>query len=261
MAEFVGRCIWITGASSGLGKALSRALCEMGNFVIVSGRNKEALQKLTVGASGRMCAFPIDLAEGDESLIHYAAKLNSITDYVDVVICCAGVCEYEDGLSFEPSMYRRVMDVNFLGVVKTLHLALPMLKRSVHPPQIVLVGSLSSIVPFPRAEAYGASKAAVEYFAGALRADVSRTPLKVSLVRPGFIKTKMIEKNNFDMPFMVDVEQAAQTIIKGVQKQKAVIDFPRRLSWPLRIFSVFSDVWCRWVAPKISRVNHDAWKS
>lgn len=261
MTELTGRCIWITGASSGIGKALAKALCEAGNFVIASARNKGALQKLAMEASGRMCAFPMDLAGGDEHLVGYGTRLMEITDYVDIVICCAGVCEYENDLRLDPSMYRRVMEVNFLGVVKTLHLALPLLKRSNHTPQIVVLGSLSSIVPFPRAEAYGASKAALEYFVQALRADTTNTPLKLSLVRPGFVNTEMAAQNDFAMPFILDVDTAVRIIIDGIRKQRAMIDFPRRLSWPLRVLGLFDGVWCRWAAPRMTRVDRDLWKS
>lgn len=261
MTELTGRCIWITGASSGMGKALAKSLCDMGNFVIVSARNKDALHQLVVAASGRMSAFPLDLAGGDEKLDEYAARLTNITDYVDMVICCAGVCEYENDLSFSPAMYRRVMEVNFLGVIKTLHLALPLLKRSSHTPHIVAVGSLSSVVPFPRAEAYGASKAALEYFIGALRADAAKLPLHISLVRPGFVKTEMTANNDFQMPFMLEADEAVAVIIKGIKSKKAVIDFPRRLSWPLRFFGVFSAIWNRWLAPKMTRITYDVWKS
>lgn len=260
MADLTGRCIWVTGASSGIGKALAKTLCEMGNFVIVSARNKEALHNLVIGASGRMSAFPIDLAGGRESLSEYATGLSNITDYLDIVICCAGVCEYEDDLSFDPEMYRKVMDVNFIGVVKTLHLALPLLKKSSGTPQMVAVGSLSSVVPFPRAEAYGASKAALQYFMESLSADVSDTPLKVSLVRPGFVKTEMTAANDFEMPFILDVDEAVRGIIKGIQMQKRIIDFPRRLSWLLRLLGTVG-LWRRWIAPSMTRVSRDLWKS
>jgi short-subunit dehydrogenase len=260
MVELTGRCIWITGASSGIGRALATTLCDMGNFVIVSSRNKEVLQKLAVSASGRMSALPIDLSAGTDNLANIGAHLNNITDYLDMVICCAGVCEYEDDLSFDPEMYRRVMDVNFIGVIKTLHLAMPLLRKSAHVPHVVAVGSLSSVVPFPRAEAYGASKAALEYFIGALRADTSKLTLKVSLVRPGFVATEMTAVNDFEMPFILKVDDAVKIIIDGIKKRKPVIDFPRRLSWPLRFFGV-TGIWCRWIAPRMTRINDGIWKS
>jgi NADP-dependent 3-hydroxy acid dehydrogenase YdfG len=142
MSELTGRCILITGASSGIGQALATALCDSGNFVIVSGRNKEALNKLVVGASGRMTALSMDLSGGTESLADDGQKLNNITDYLDIVICCAGVAEYQNDLNFDPEMYRKVMDINFIGVIKALNLSLPLLKRANYTPQFVALGSL-----------------------------------------------------------------------------------------------------------------------
>lgn len=260
MPLITGRCIWITGASSGIGKALATKLCDQGNFVIVSARSKSVLQKMVVGASGRMSALAMDLATDGESLAGYANSLAEVTDYIDVVICCAGICEYEDALQFEPQRYRRVMETNFLGVGNTLHLALPLLKKSIVTPQFVAIGSLSALLPFPRAEAYGASKAALEYFMTSLQCDLVHTPLKVSLVRPGFMRTPMTANNDFAMPFILEVEDATNIIINGIAKQKRVIDFPRRLSIPLRLLALLPVLWRRGIAPRISRVTRKSWK-
>lgn len=259
MDEIKGRCIWITGASSGIGRALAQRLCEQGNFVIVSARDQHRLQQMVLAAAGRMCALPLDLTVADDQLGLYRARLQELTDYLDMVICCAGVCEYEDQLAFDPAMYRRVFEVNFLGVIKTLHLAVPLLKKSAREPRVVALGSLSSAVPFPRAEAYGASKAALEYFLKSLQADAVKLPLRVTLVRPGFVATDMTRSNDFAMPFLMSADAAAAIIIAGISRGRTQIDFPRRLSWPLRFFGIFFGLWRRWVAPKVTRISADAW--
>lgn len=259
MDTLTGRCIWVTGASSGMGRVLAKKLCELGNFVIASGRNGGALQQLVLSSNGRMCALPFDVTSGDEGAEVCRRKLSEITDYLDMVICSAGVCEYEDQLKFDPHMYRRVFEVNVLGVVNTLHLAMPLLKKSERAPQIAVLGSLSSVVPMPRAEAYGASKAAVEYLVRSLQVDATRTPLLVSLIRPGFVKTEMTANNNFSMPFMLTPDQAAERIIRGLRQRRRVIDFPRRLSWPLRLMAVCSVLWSRHIAPRMSRIEARDW--
>lgn len=259
MVEIKDRCIWVTGASSGIGKALAQHLCSQGNFVIVSGRNHHSLQQMVLAASGRMCALPMDLSVPDDELGPYAGRLQELTDYLDMVICCAGVCEYEDKLTFDPAMYRRVFEVNFLGVIKSLHLAMPLLKKSTREPRVVAVGSLSSAVPFPRAEAYGASKAALEYFMKSLQTDSVKIPLRATLVRPGFVATAMTSKNDFSMPFLMSPDEAAKIIVEGISQGRAQIDFPRRLSWPLRFFGAFFGLWRRWVAPKVTRITPDVW--
>lgn len=259
MSRLTGKCIWITGASSGIGQALAQQLCAQGNFVIISGRREAALQAMILSAKGKMAAVPVDLAEGQQALAQCSADLKELTDYLDMIICCAGVCEYEDNLRFDPEMYRRVFEVNFLGVIKTLHLAMPLLRASENRAHIVAIGSLSSTVGFPRAQAYGASKAALEYFMRAMRADMVHLPLDTTLVRPGFVATSLSADNDFPMPFLMTPEQAAARIVSGLERRKRVIDFPRRLSWPLRLAGLLFPLWCRWAAPKISRLPRSAW--
>lgn len=257
--KITGKCIWITGASSGIGSELARQFCIDGNFVIVSARRVEALSSLAEPFAGKMVVLPFDVSADTNQLLAARERLQGITDYLDMVIACAGVCEYEDRLEFDPSMYRRVMDVNFIGVINTLHLAMPLLRACTLRPHIVAVGSLTSVVPFPRAEAYGASKAALEYFMMSLATDLSHWPVDVSLVRPGFVATPMTNKNDFSMPFMVSAESSAQYIIQGLQNKRRIIDFPRRLSWPLRFFGACLPLWFRWVAPRISRHFKSSW--
>jgi NAD(P)-dependent dehydrogenase (short-subunit alcohol dehydrogenase family) len=247
-------CIWVTGATSGIGRELVIALASAGNFVIASGRNKEALCQLSLELGSRVMPLVFDVSDTND-LAATAAKLNEITDYLDCVIAAAGICEYEDDLTFDPFMYERVFNTNFLGVIRTLHLAKPLLDRSKQKPQFVAIGSLSSVLPFPRAEAYGAAKAALEYFVKCARLDLSHQRLDISLVRPGFVATPLVQANDFSMPFLLTPKYAASRIIKGVKQRKAIIDFPRRFSWILRFFGVFEWFWLRVIGPKLSRAK------
>lgn len=258
--QLTGKCIWITGASSGIGRALALALSKKGNFVIASARNATALNELEVAHRGKIVGLPMDVAGDNQELDNVREKLRELTDYVDLVVCCAGICEYQDDLRFRPDMYERVMKINFLGVINVLSIAMPLLQKSSSRAHFAAVGSLSSTAPFPRAEAYGASKAALEYFMKSLKADVVKCPFDVSLIRPGFIKTPLTENNDFSMPFMLTDTEAAQRIISGIEAKKSVIDFPKRLSIPLRLFGSWFALWVRWVAPKITRLSKKSWQ-
>jgi NAD(P)-dependent dehydrogenase (short-subunit alcohol dehydrogenase family) len=254
MNNITGRCIWITGASSGLGKALAEQFAQAGNFVIASARSHTALASLAAQYPGRIKALPINL-DHNLDVAATAHQLREVTDYLDMVICAAGICEYEDNLSFEPLMYARTFDINFLGVVRALHIALPLLKNAQVRPQFAVISSLSTSVGFPRAEAYGSSKAALNYFMQSLRTDLSKIALDLSLIRPGFIATQLVKHNDFPMPFMMSPEAASQHIIKNLQKRRFAIDFPRRLHWPLRFWGVFTGPWYKWIAPKLTRIH------
>ena len=254
MKKITGRCIWVTGASSGLGRSLVLQLAEAGNYVIASARSQSALATLALQNPGKIKVFPLDVSN-QLNIEKAAIQLREITDYLDMVICAAGICEYEDNLRFDPSMYERVMDVNFLGVVRTFNLALPLLKRAQQRAHFVAISSLSTCVGFPRAEAYGASKAALNYFMQSLRADITKLPIGLTLIRPGFIATDLVQNNDFAMPFLMTPDQASARVIKGIQSGKFLVDFPRRLSWPLRVAGLLFSAWCKWLAPKLTRLH------
>ncbi|MFI2809718.1 MULTISPECIES: SDR family oxidoreductase [Microbulbifer] len=253
MSAIEGKTIWITGASSGIGEALARRLAEHNNFVIISSRGRESLLDVQKVAPTRIRVLPCDVSD-DAGMDRAGRELAELTDHLDMVVACAGTCEYDDGLKLDSASYRRVFDANFFGAINTLRQALPLLSQS-KAPVFAGVGSLSSVVGFPRAEAYGASKAALGYFLDALRADVSRTCLKVVHIRPGFIDTPLTERNDFDMPFLMTPEEAAACIEKGLLQGKSTIDFPRRLSWPLRFFGFFRWLWFRFSAPRMTRIQ------
>lgn len=255
MSKITGRCIWITGASSGLGRELTLQLAAAGNFIIASGRSRPALAELVALHPGRIKPFVLDVSEQLDGKVA-SAQLRDITDYLDMVICAAGICEYEDNFRFDPGSYQRQMDVNFLGAVRVFHLALPLLQAAQARPQFVAISSLSSCVGMPRAEAYGASKAALNYFMQSLRADFAKLPMDFSLVRPGFIATPLTSHNDFPMPFIQSAQSASSHIIKQLAKRKFTIDFPRKLSWPLRLAGAFFNSWCRWIAPRMTRLQH-----
>lgn len=254
MKKITGRCIWVTGASHGLGRALALQLAREGNYVIASARSHIALTELALQHPGRIKIFPLDVS-GQLNLEKTAKQLREITDYLDIVICAAGVCEYEDNLHFDPSMYERMMDVNFMGVVRIFNIALPLLRKAQQRAQFVAISSLSTCLGLPRAEAYGASKAALNYFMQSLRADTVNLPLDLTLVRPGFIATNLSKNNDFAMPFLMTPDQASERIIKGITLRKFLVDFPLRLSWPLRLAGLFFTPWCKWFAPKITRLH------
>ncbi len=254
MKKITDRCIWIVGASSGLGNALAEQLAEAGNFVVASARSHHELTNLALRYPGKIKPFPLDISRRID-VQDAASQLHEITDYLDMVIFTAGICEYEDNLEFAIDRYERIMDVNFFGAVRTLKLALPLLKKSQHKPHFAVVSSLSTCVGFPRAEPYGASKAALNYFMQSLRADLSKIDLDLSLIRPGFIDTRLAKENDFPMPLKLTPTAASKIIITGLYHQKFLIDFPLRLSWTLQLWGTCFNSWCKWIAPKLTRIH------
>ena len=247
-----GKTVWITGASSGIGRSLAAELAEMGATVVVSARSSKKLDELAMLSPQKILPLPLDVSD---HLQTGAARerLASRVEAIDVAILAAGVVEYEDDLSFDISRYQRVFDVNVFGLVNAVNIAMPLLKNSLHKPYIVGISSLSVVAGFPRAEIYGASKAAADYFLKSLRMDLEKEAFDISIVRPGFVKTPMTDVNDFPMPFIISTEEATRIIIKNMNKRKLFIHFPRRFYWLLKCMSLFSQVWYRALAPKLRR--------
>ena len=250
--EITGKTIWITGASSGIGLALAKRLAAQNNFIIVSARSSEKLEVLCSSQPDTFAALPMDVSDGT-ALMHVKALLSNITDYLDMVIMCAGTCEYDNGPFLDGELYQRVFATNFFGAVNTVKLALPLLKQAEKRATIVGVSSLSTLAPFTRAEAYGSSKAALEYFLSSLRVDLAASDIDVTIVRPGFVDTPLTQRNDFDMPFIQTPEDAANALINGLNKNKRVVNFPWRMVFTLKILYAIPWVWFNVVAKKLKK--------
>lgn len=253
-SQIVGKTIWVTGASTGIGAELSRLLAASGNFVYVSARSEDKLQHLLASYPANIQPLPLDV--GDIGSCDAAEKkLNAFTDHLDLVIICAGTCEYDDGPHLSLDVYERVMRTNFLGAINTVRIALPLLQNSSLGARIVGVSSLSALAPFPRAEAYGASKVALEYFLQSLKVDLADQNIGVTVVRPGFVDTPMTEKNDFSMPFIISCRSAADKILMGIAKEKLFVNFPWKMSVPLTLFGMLPRLWLNSIAPKFRKTE------
>ena len=255
MNEVRGKTIWITGASSGIGQAVASRLALDGNFVIASSRSEEKLQSLKARFPKHIALLACDVGDSD-SMVKAAEKLASITDFLDIAIVCAGTCEYDDGPKLDEAMYQRVMQTNFFGALATIRIALPLLQAAKEKPLLVGVGSIVVRAAFPRAEAYGASKAAFDYLFQSLKIDLLDKNIDVTLVRPGFVDTPLTQQNDFDMPFMVNTERAANDIVRGISRRATFIEFPKRLSLILKLAHVFPRFWLSCIAPALTKKTH-----
>lgn len=242
--------VWITGASSGIGRELALQLAQLGHWVIASARSEERLQAL---AAEHPNIEPLVADVTDvEIMAQVGRRLRRLTARLDRVILNAGSCEYFDVEQPDWQMMSRVMSVNYFGVVNSLAVALPLLQASDRA-HLVAMASQASRVPFPRAQAYGASKAALTYLMESLGVDLASQKIHTTVVQLGFVKTPMTAVNDFPMPFMVSAEEAASEMIAQFDRYPRVIRFPRRISWLISIGEKFPAFWSRFIAPKLSR--------
>ena len=252
-----GKVIWVTGASSGLGRSLALGLAAQGRSVIVSARNGEALQSLEK-SSQSIIALPCDITD-EKSVEAALAKISAQFTCLDQIILNAGNCEYLDFPGPDWTAVRRVMEVNYFGTINCLQFALPLLRQSVLArPHIVVIASQVTNAPFAKAESYGASKAALQYFFNSLRIDLAPENIDVSVVNPGFVDTPLTRKNDFDMPFLVTVDAAAQRIIKQLESRPRSYSFPKRLQALLLISKLMPGIWQKLVSRKISSTKPES---
>lgn len=217
------KTILITGATSGIGEALALHASNMGYQVIACGRNAQKLNELN--QIKNVTTHQFDVCDEQQSL-----KVLS-TVKADIYVLNAGTCEYVDVEYFEPAMFKRVFDANFMGVVNCMAGILP----SIQPGnQIVLVDSLARLMPFTRSQAYGASKAALYYFGKSLEVDLAKKSVLVQTVSPGFIETPLTQKNDFEMPMKISAEKGVKALLKGIENRRRTIYFPYLFSLLMR---------------------------
>lgn len=231
--------VLITGASSGIGHTLTLAYQARGEQVIACGRNAEKLAAL--GELANVETLQFDVTDKTQVLAT-VAQMPSL----DVVILNAGDCEYiDDVMHFDSTLFERVIKTNLISIGYCLEAWTSKLSAG---GQLVFVSSSAQFLPFPRAQAYGASKAGLSYLAKVMQIELQQHAIGVSLVHPGFVATPLTDKNTFDMPFKVTAQQAAQHIIDGVEKRQSEIAFPGGFIFILKLLKALPLSWWRAIA-------------
>lgn len=226
-----GQVVWVTGASSGIGRALAIRLAAAGAWVFASARNAAALDELQ--REFRIEAIVADVSDR-HAMLAAAEKIRARAGRIDVLVANAGTCEYLDVKAFDSALVERVFASNFFGFVYTVEAALPLL-RAGKVRHIAGVGSTAAFTGLPRAEAYGASKAAMHYFLDSLRVDLAGEGFTVTLIAPGFVETPLTDRNDFAMPMRVSVDVAVDHIVAGLERKAVEIAFPRLFSAALSV--------------------------
>ena len=210
------KTILITGASSGIGRAIAIAAARDGWHVIACGRNQKRLDALRDEASN-IDILAFDLTDGE-------ACRNALSDLIpDVTILNAGNCEYVDVNDWDTQMFHRVFEANFFSAINCLEHLLPNLEKG---SQIIFVDSLARLLPFTRSQAYGASKAPLHYLAKSLEVDLKDKGIIVQTASPGFVRTPLTDKNEFDMPMLIEPEEAARAILESALSHQSSSYFP-----------------------------------
>lgn len=235
MTHFTGRTYWLIGASEGLGRALAKRLDQDGARVILSARNADRLDQLR-GELTDAHVVPLDVTD-TKAVRTAAATIGTL----DGVIYNAGAYEPMRATEWDSDAALRMSDVNFTGALRVLGEVVPGFVKHGHG-DITLVGSLAGYRGLPAAIGYGASKAALVSLAETMRFDLKGTGVTVRLVNPGFIKTRLTEKNSFRMPMLMTPEAAADRVLAAMKKRRFRTDFPAPFSWAIRCLEYLPDI-------------------
>lgn len=226
---------WVTGASKGIGRELALKLAARGYTVAASARDEERLAELAAGAEGlpgRIAAFPCDVTEPAEVLDAVRAVERSAGPIV-LAVFNAGSYFPTRGERLDINSIEKTFQINLFGVLNGM-IPVVELMRARGKGQIMLVGSASSFFGWPSASAYGASKAALNNMAEALRYDFDKMNIRLQIVNPGFVDTPLTERTAFRMPFLMEADKAAERLAAAIEHGGFETTFPRRLTWMLK---------------------------
>lgn len=230
------RRAWITGAGKGIGRALAEKLADLGWTVYASARTGSDLKELAAAAaegSGEVLPLPLDINDRDAC----AAAIEQIANDgqpLGLVVLNAGTHTPTPADDFDAETVGDLIDTNLTGTVNCLAPAIKLLAEQ-GSGHIAVVASLAGYRGLPRAAAYSASKAGLIAMAESLYPELHRMGVGISVINPGFVKTPLTDKNTFEMPYLIEVDEAVDAIIAGLKRQKFEIAFPSRFVMIMRL--------------------------
>ena len=230
------KVIWITGASSGIGKSLAIKFANEDWQVAVSARRESLLKELS-DTNSNIHSFPLDVTDSEKCKDVSTEIINKLEN-IEICIFCTGIHDPKSEKSLDLEKVRKIMEVNFFGTVNSINSVYDYFKkkRSGH---ISMVSSVAGYRGLPAGGAYCASKSALTTFAESLYFDLKRFNVRVSVVNPGFIKTPMTDQNDFPMPMIKSPEFAANQIYIGLTKKKSFeIHFPKSLTYMMKFIKI-----------------------
>jgi NAD(P)-dependent dehydrogenase (short-subunit alcohol dehydrogenase family) len=227
--------IWITGASSGIGKAVAEKFALEGWKVAVSARRKEILDEMSKHEN--IFSYPLDVTNQEQIKNSFEKIIN---DFNGLDLCLFSSGTYDPKLEQEINVKQNkfVMETNFFGVLYCINTVEKYFKDKKNG-HISIVSSVAAYRGLPNSSGYGPSKAALTNLTESLYFDFKKHNVRISLISPGFIKTPLTDKNEFAMPFIKSPEFAAKKMFEGLTRSKTFeIHFPKALTILLKILRI-----------------------
>lgn len=221
------KTVLITGASSGIGFELAKQFAAENSNLTLLARRKDKLDELAQelkSESRTILTYKCDVSKKEEVEFVFSDIRTKIS-HIDIAILNSGIGHNITVENFDSKLADETFGVNVLGMIYCIQ---ELLKDFLPRKEGIIVGvsSIADVRGFPRSGIYAASKAAASTLLESLRVEFKKYNIKVITVRPGWVTTPMIKKNDFKMPFLMNAEKAAEIIIRGIKKEKKVIEFP-----------------------------------
>ena len=229
------KTIWITGGSTGIGKALALKFANEGWNVAISARREKLLKEISDNNSN-ISSFPLDVTDKSKCKEVFKEIKNKFEN-IDICFFSTGTWNPKKEKDIDVEQIEDVFKINFFGTLNSIKAVEEYFKNK-KSGKIAIVSSIAGYRGLPNSTGYGPSKSALNNLAESLYFDFGRSNVRVCLVSPGFIKTPMTDKNDFKMPFLKTADYAADRIYDGlVNKNVFEIHFPKSLTLILKLFS------------------------
>ena len=247
--------IWITGASSGIGKALAIKFANEGWQVAASARRESLLKELS-NQYTNIQSFPLDVTDSDKCKSVFKDIVDKFEN-IEICVFGTGIHDPQSEKKFNLEKIKKIMEVNFFGTMNSINSVYDYFgQRKVG--QISIISSVAGYRGLPAAGAYCASKSALTSFAESLHFEMKRKNVRVSLISPGFIKTPMTDQNDFPMPMIKSPEFAADQIYNGLIKKSGFeIHFPKVFTFFMKFLRILpSSIYFRFLEKGMKKINY-----
>ena len=245
------KTIWITGGSTGIGRALALKFANNGWNVAVSARRENLLRELEK-SNQNIFSYPLDVTNKDNCREVFQ-NINAKFKNIDISFFSTGTWDPKKEKDIDVEQIENVMKVNFFGTLNCIK-SVEEYYRKRGSGHISIVSSIAGYRGLPNSTGYGPSKSALNNLAESLYFDFKRYGVRVSLISPGFIKTPMTDKNDFKMPFLKTVDYAAEKIFKGLTKTNEFeIHFPKQLTLILKFLKILPNSWYLSLVGKLTK--------
>ena len=247
--------IWITGASSGIGKALAIKFANEGWQVAASARRESLLKELS-NQYTNIQSFPLDVTDSDKCKSVFKDILEKFEN-IEICVFGTGIYDKKSEKKFNLEKIKKIMEVNFFGTMNSINSVYDYFgQRKVG--QISIISSVAGYRGLPAAGAYCASKSALTSFAESLHFEMKRKNVRVSLISPGFIKTPMTDQNDFPMPMIKSPEFAADQIYNGLIKKSGFeIHFPKVFTFFMKFLRILPNIfYFKFLEKGMKKINY-----